>query len=120
VNVIGWPESRIILSQCAIYLATSVKSNASYMAIGEAQDLVRKHGDLPVPLHLRNAPTSLMKKMDYGKDYKYAHSYENNFALQQFLPDKLEGISLYQPQQNAREEEIRKFLKQRWKEKYGY
>ncbi len=112
VNIIGWPESRIILSQCAIYLATSVKSNASYMAISEAQDLVRKHGDLPVPLHLRNAPTSLMKKMDYGKDYKYAHSYENNFALQEFLPGKIEGTSLYQPQQNAREEEIRKFLKE--------
>lgn len=120
VNVIGWPESRIILSQCVIYLATSIKSNASYLAINAAQDAVRSQGDLPVPLHLRNAPTSLMKKMDYGKDYKYAHSYENNFALQQFLPDKLESYTFYQPQQNAREEEIRKFLKQRWKEKYGY
>ncbi len=120
VNVIGWPESRIILSQCAIYLATSVKSNASYLAINEAQDAVKKYGDLPVPLHLRNAPTTMMKKMDYGKDYKYAHSYENNFALQQFLPDKLEGNTLYLPQKNVREEELRKFLKQRWKEKYGY
>ncbi|MEO6405443.1 MAG: replication-associated recombination protein A, partial [Ferruginibacter sp.] len=120
VNVIGWPESRIILSQCAIYLATSVKSNSSYLAINAAQDVVRKHGDLAVPLHLRNAPTNLMKKMDYGKNYKYAHDYDNNFAIQQFLPDNLEGIALYNPQQNAREEEIRKFLKQRWKEKYGY
>ncbi|MEO7265858.1 MAG: replication-associated recombination protein A [Ferruginibacter sp.] len=120
VNVIGWPESRIILSQCAIYLATSVKSNASYLAINSAQDAVRQYGDLPVPLHLRNAPTSLMKKMDYGKDYQYAHNYENNFALQQFLPDKLEGNAFYLPQKNSREEEVRKFLKQRWKEKYGY
>jgi len=120
VNVIGYPESRIILSQCAVYLATSVKSNASYMAIGEAQAAVSKHGDLPVPLHLRNAPTKLMKNMDYGKDYKYAHSYENNFIEQQFLPDKLEGTTFYDPQNNSREEEIRKFLKQRWKDKYGY
>lgn len=120
VNVIGYPESRIILSQCAVYLATSVKSNASYMAINEAQAEIKKSGDLPVPLHLRNAPTKLMKNMDYGKDYKYAHSYQNNFVLQQFLPDKIDGKSFYVPQANTRENEIRKFLKERWKDKYGY
>ena len=120
VNLIGYPESRIILSQCAIYLATSSKSNASYEAINNAQALVKMHGDLPVPLHIRNAPTSLMKKMDYGKDYKYAHSFENNFALQQFLPDAIKEETIYQPGKNAREDEIRKFLKDRWKEKYGY
>jgi putative ATPase len=120
VNVIGYPESRIILSQCAIYLATSAKSNASYMAIGAAQEAVRTHGDLPVPLHLRNAPTKLMKQMDYGKNYQYAHNFENNFVLQQFLPSELDGKALYMPQKNAREEEVRRFLKDRWKEKYGY
>jgi putative ATPase len=120
VNVIGYPESRIILSQCAIYLATSVKSNASYMAIGMAADEIRRSGDLPVPLHLRNAPTKMMKQMDYGKDYKYAHNYESNFVEQQFLPEAIDGTVFYSPQSNAREEEIRKFLKQRWKEKYGY
>jgi putative ATPase len=120
VNVIGYPEGRIILSQCAVYLATSVKSNASYMAIGDALDAVRKYGDLPVPLHLRNAPTRLMKQMDYGKNYQYAHNFENNFVLQQFLPDELEGKAFYAPQKNAREEEIRKFLKERWKDKYNY
>ena len=120
VNVIGYPESRIILSQCAIYLATSVKSNASYMAINTAMDAVSKSGDQPVPLHLRNAPTKMMKQMDYGKDYKYAHSFENNFVLQQFLPDSLEGTTFYTPQKNAREEEVRKFLKDKWKDKYGY
>ena len=120
VNVIGYPESRIILSQCAIYLATSVKSNASYTAIGDALDAVRNYGDLPVPLHLRNAATKLMKQMDYGKNYQYAHNFENNFVLQQFLPEKLEGHVFYTPQNNAREEEIRKFLKERWKGKYGY
>jgi putative ATPase len=120
VNVIGYPESRIILSQCAIYLATSVKSNASYAAINDAQDIVRKRGDLPVPLHLRNAPTKMMKEMDYGKEYKYAHLYENNFILQEFLPDAISGTRIYSPQKNAREEEIRKFLKERWKEKYKY
>src|SRR4051812_40698665 len=120
VNKIGYPESRIILSQCAVYLASSVKSNASYMAINEAQDAVKKYGDLPVPLHIRNAPTKLMKQMDYGKDYKYAHSYENNFVIQQFLPDKLSGTKFYEPGNNAREEEIRKFLRSLWKAKYGY
>jgi putative ATPase len=120
VNVIGYPESRIILSQCAIYLATSVKSNASYMAINEAIQAVHKKGDLPVPLHLRNAPTRLMKDLNYGKDYKYAHSYENNFVDQAFLPEALDGTKFYDPQQNAREQEIRKSLQEKWKEKYGY
>jgi putative ATPase len=120
VNMIGYPESRIILSQCAMYLSTSVKSNAAYMAINDALAAVKQHGDLPVPLHLRNAPTKLMKKMDYGKDYKYAHNYENNFADVEFLPDKLMGNAFYTPQDNAKENEIRKFLKERWKGKYGY
>ena len=120
VDAIGYPESRIILSQCAIYLATSIKSNASYMAIEDALADVRKLGDLPVPLHLRNAPTKMMKSMDYGKDYQYAHQFENNFILQDHLPEKLNGKTYYSPQRNPREEEIRKFLKERWKEKYGY
>lgn len=120
VNVIGYPESRIILSQCAVFLATSVKSNASYMAIEEALATVKQKGDLPVPLHLRNAPTKMMKQMDYGKEYKYAHNYENNFVLQDFLPTEISGKRFYSPQKNAREEEIRKFLKERWKDMYGY
>ena len=120
VNMIGYPEGRIILSQCAVYLATSVKSNAAYMAINEALSAVKQHGDLPVPLKLRNAPTNLMKNLNYGKDYKYAHSYENNFAELEFLPDKITGTTFYNPQQNTREEEIRNFLKLRWKDKYGY
>jgi len=120
VNVIGYPESRIILSQCAVYLATSVKSNASYLAIDEALAMVRKTGDLPVPLHLRNAPTKMMKQMDYGKDYQYAHQFENNFVLQEFLPEAISGTRFYSPQKNAREEEIRQFLKSRWKDIYGY
>lgn len=121
VNLIGYPEARIILSQCAIYLATSTKSNASYAAINEAQRLVRQHGDLPVPMDLRNAPTKLMKDLDYGKGYQYAHNYEQNFAPDmEFLPDKIKGKKLYDPGKNAREEEIRKFLRSRWKERYGY
>lgn len=120
VAMIGYPESRIILSQCAIYLATSTKSNASYQAIGDAIAAVTKLGDLPVPLHLRNAPTKMMKNMDYGKEYKYAHNYDQNFVLQNFLPDELDGISFYKPQRNSREDETRKFLKDRWKDKYGY
>jgi len=120
VNAIGYPESRIILSQCAVYLATSVKSNASYLAIDEALAMVRKSGDLPVPLHLRNAPTKMMKQMDYGKDYQYAHQFENNFVLQEFLPEAISGTRFYSPQKNAREEEIRQFLKSRWKDIYGY
>lgn len=120
VNVIGYPESRIILSQCAVYLASSVKSNASYEAINKAQELIKKHGDLPVPLSIRNAPTSLMKDLNYGKGYQYAHQFENNFAEMEFLPDKIKNTQLFNPGKNAREEEMRRFLKQRWKDKYGY
>ena len=120
VNKIGHPESRIILSQCAVYLATSPKSNASYMAIDAAIAMVNQTGDLPVPLHIRNAPTKLMKDLNYGKSYQYAHDYENNFSAQEYLPDSLKGHVFYQPGKNAREEEIRKFLQQRWREKYGY
>jgi len=118
--VIGNPESRIILSQCAIYLANSPKSNASYMAIGNAQQLVRETGDLSVPLHLRNAPTRMMKDLDYGKDYKYAHDYEGNFTEQEFLPEEIKGSRLYEPGKNAREEQFRQTLKERWKGKYDY
>ena len=120
VNKIGYPESRIILAQCATYLASSHKSNASYMAIEEALDAVRKEGDLPVPLHIRNAPTGLMKRMGYGKHYKYAHSYEGNFTAQEFLPEGMEGTTFYEPGKNPREEELRKFLKALWKDKYDY
>ncbi len=120
IQMIGMPEARIILSQCATYLATSPKSNASYEAIEEAFKLVRNNGALPVPLHLRNAPTKLMKSLDYGKDYAYAHAYENNFAELEFLPEKLSGTALYKPGKNMREEELRQFLKKRWKDKYGY
>jgi len=120
VNKIGYPESRIILSQCAIYLASSPKSNASYEAISAGLSLVEKTGNLPVPLHLRNAPTKLMKDLSYGKDYKYSHLGENNFLEQEYLPDAIKGTKLYQPQQNAREQEIKKFLQDRWKWKYGY
>lgn len=120
VTQIGMPEGRIILSQVAVYLASSVKSNASYMAIGSASDLVRKTGDLPVPLHLRNAVTKLMKNIGYGKEYKYAHNYDKNFVEQDFLPDEINGTKLYDPGNNARENELRKFLKDRWKDKYGY
>jgi putative ATPase len=120
VNVIGYPESRIILSQCVTYLASSPKSNAAVEAIGKAQMLVTQHGDLPVPLAIRNAPTKLMKQLDYGKNYKYAHNFENNFAAMEFLPDAIKNTLIYNPGKNAREEELRKFLKERWKEKYGY
>jgi putative ATPase len=120
VNVIGMPESRIILSQCVTYLACSAKSNASYMAINDASELVDRTGDLPVPLQLRNAPTKLMKNMNYGKDYKYAHSFENNFAEQEFLPEQIAATKLYEPGNNAREHEQRNYLKMLWKEKYGY
>jgi putative ATPase len=120
VNKIGYPEARIILSQCATYLASSVKSNASYMAIGEALNAVKQHGDLPVPLQIRNAPTKLMKNLDYGKDYKYSHLGEGNFIEQEYLPEKIKGSKFYDPGNNARENELRKFLKERWKEKYGY
>jgi putative ATPase len=120
VNKIGYPESRIILSQCVTYLASSAKSNASYVAINDAIGAVQTLGDLSVPLHIRNAPTKLMKNLNYGKDYAYAHSYENNFQAQEYLPKELSGKAFYNPGKNAREEELRKFLKQLWKEKYGY
>ena len=120
VNKIGYPEARIILAQCATYLASSHKSNASYMAIEDAIAMVQKDGDLPVPLHIRNAPTGLMKRMGYGKDYKYAHSYEANFTEQEFLPDQISGTAFYEPGKNPREEELRKFLRSLWKNKYNY
>ncbi len=120
VSKIGYPESRIILSQCAVYLATSVKSNASYMAIGDALGLVKQFGDLPVPLHIRNAPTNLMKNLNYGKNYQYDHSSDLNFSGQEFLPNEIQNQKIYEPGKNTREEEIRKFLKERWKEKYNY
>ncbi len=117
---IGFPESRIILSQTAVYLAASAKSNASYMAIEEALSLVDKTGDLPVPLHIRNAPTKLMKELGYGKGYDYDHSKEGNFAKQEFLPQGISGSKLYDPGNNPRENELRTFLQHLWKEKYGY
>ncbi|WP_396186061.1 replication-associated recombination protein A [Flavobacterium sp.] len=120
VATIGYPESRIILSQCAIYLATSPKSNASYLAIGTAQQLVKQTGDLPVPIHLRNAPTKLMKELGYGDEYKYSHDFANNFAEQEFLPDAISETVLYNPGNNSRENTSREFLKNRWKDKYGY
>ncbi|MCF6130356.1 replication-associated recombination protein A [Flavobacterium sp. AS60] len=120
VSTIGYPESRIILSQCAVYLATSAKSNASYMAIGEAQQMVKQTGDLSVPIHLRNAPTKLMKELGYGEEYQYSHSYENNFSAQEYLPDEIKNTAFYKPGNNARENELRNFLKNRWKDKYGY
>jgi putative ATPase len=120
VATIGYPESRIILSQCAIYLATSPKSNASYIAINEAQKIVKQTGDLPVPLHLRNAPTKLMQELGYGEEYKYSHDYANNFADQEFLPETLSETKLYNPGTNSRENGTREFLKNRWKDKYGY
>lgn len=120
VRVIGYPESSIILSQCVTYLAASAKSNASYMAIRQAQELVQRHGDLPVPIHIRNAPTKLMKDMGYGKGYKYSHDYDNNFEKQEYLPDEISGTTLYDPGINARENELRQRLKLLWKDKYGY
>lgn len=120
VQAIGLPEARILLSQCAIYLASSPKSNASYMAINKAQSLVQKTGSLPVPLHIRNAPTNLMKSLNYGKDYKYAHSYDGNFAEQEFLPEEVVNTKLYEPGNNAAEARLREFLKKNWKGKYGY
>ena len=120
VSKIGYPESRIILSQCAIYLASSAKSNASYMAIEEALGTVKNTGDLSVPLHIRNAPTRLMKNMDYGKGYEYSHSYENNFSPQEYLPEEIKGQAFYDPGKNNREEEIRKHLRSLWDKKYGY
>lgn len=120
VNVIGWPESRIILSQTVVYLATSVKSNAAYEAIAKAQQMVAQTGDLPVPLHLRNAPTKLMKNIGYGKEYQYAHAYEGNFSAQEYLPQRLSGTKIYNPGNNPREKESQNYLKSLWKDKYGY
>ncbi|SNR45709.1 putative ATPase [Lutibacter agarilyticus] len=120
VTTIGFPESRIILSQCAVYLASSPKSNASYEAIGSAIALVKETGDLSVPLALRNAPTKLMKELDYGKEYKYSHNYENNFVAQEFLPKEIENTKLFNPGNNPRENSLREFLKKRWKTKYNY
>jgi putative ATPase len=120
VNVIGYPEARIILSQCAIYLATSAKSNASYVAIDNAISTVQQTGDLPVPLAIRNAPTKLMKDLDYGKGYQYAHEFRNNFVAMEFLPDAIKGTKFYEPGKNAREEELRNYLKKLWDKKYNY
>jgi putative ATPase len=120
VNLIGYPEARIILSQAAIYLATSPKSNAAYAAINAAQELVRQTGSLPVPLHLRNAPTNLMKSEGYGKGYQYPHDNPGNFSLQEYLPAEITGKKLYEPGNNPRERETREALKKLWGEKYGY
>ncbi len=120
VSMIGNPESRIILSQCAVYLANSPKSNASYVAIKDAQQMVRETGDLSVPLHLRNAPTKLMKDIGYGKNYQYAHEHKDNFVDQEFLPDEISGHKFYEPGENTREHNFRTFLKKRWKDKYQY
>lgn len=120
VTKIGYPEANIILSQCTAYLASSPKSNAAVSAIEAALSAVKKHGDLPVPLHIRNAPTKLMKNMDYGKNYEYSHSYENSFSPQEYLPEEIAGTKFYEPGKNAREDELRKFLKTLWKNKYNY
>ena len=120
VSKIGYPECRINLSQCACYLACSVKSNATYMALERAQAAVRQWGDLPVPLHIRNAPTKLMKNLGYGKDYKYAHDFEGNFTVQEYLPQGLEGTRFYEPGTTPREQETLNSLRQRWGAKYGY
>jgi putative ATPase len=120
VKKIGYPEGRIVLAQCVTYLASSPKSNASYEAINTAMGLVQQYGDLPVPLHIRNAPTKLMKELGYGREYQYSHMGEGNFLEQEYLPAELSGIKLYDPGHNAREEELRRFLKARWKEKYDY
>ncbi|MDG2491691.1 MAG: replication-associated recombination protein A [Flavobacteriaceae bacterium] len=120
VTAIGYPEARIILSQCVIYLATSPKSNASYLAISKAQEIVNEHGSLQVPLPLRNADSSLMKDLDYGKGYQYAHNYNLNFVNQEFLPEELSNTRIFEPGQNSKENAIRSFLKERWEDKYGY
>ena len=120
VNVIGWPESRIILSQVVVYLASSPKSNASYEAINKAQMLVKQTGNLSVPLHLRNAPTKLMKELDYGTEYKYAHVFPGNFVEQEFMPEGIEGTVLYQPGNNSSENKLKAYLSEKWKGKYKY
>lgn len=120
VTMIGYPEARIILSQCTTYLASSAKSNAAYMAINNALSVVSQTGDLPVPMNIRNAPTKMMKEMGYNKGYEYSHDYENNFSPQEYLPEQIKGLKLYDPGKNAREDEMRKHLRSLWKEKYGY
>ncbi|MFT5385922.1 MAG: putative ATPase, partial [Saprospiraceae bacterium] len=120
IQAIGLPEARIILSQATIYLATSPKSNSAYMAIKRAQALVQETGNLPVPLTIRNAPTKLMKDLNYGQGYQYAHDAENNFALMEFLPEEISGAKLFEPSNNLSEQKIRENLKKNWKEKYGY
>jgi putative ATPase len=120
VSKIGYPECRIILSQTAVYLATSAKSNSTYMAINKAIDLVEKTGDKPVPLHLRNAPTKLMKEIGYGAEYRYSHDYANHFVQQQFMPDDLQGLSLYEPADNRQEKATRELLRQLWQGIYNY
>ncbi|MEZ4960743.1 MAG: replication-associated recombination protein A [Saprospiraceae bacterium] len=119
-RAVGYPEARIILSQCAVYLATSPKSNSTYLAIGQAQQLVRETGNLPVPLHIRNAPTKLMKDLDYGKNYQYAHDYDKNFVAQDFLPKEVNGKKLFEPGKNPSEERVRQWLRERWGALYGY
>ena len=120
VTTIGYPEARIILSQCVTYLATSPKSNASYLAIGKAQQLVKQTGDLSVPLPLRNAPTKLMKEIGYGDDYKYSHDFPGSFVNQEFMPPEISGTRFYEPTNNAREKALRESLKEKWGSKYGY
>jgi putative ATPase len=120
VNKIGYPESELILYQCGIYLASSPKSNSALKAITEAGAMVRRSGDLPVPLPIRNAPTRLMEDLDYGKGYQYSHQYENNFSAQEYLPEEISGTKFYDPGVNPREEEFRKFLRNLWKDKYKY
>ena len=120
VSVVGMPEAEIVLSQCVVYLASSAKSNATYVAIKQARKEVKKSGNLPVPLALRNAPTAYMREMGYGKDYQYAHDYPQNFIAQEYLPEALSGTAFYQPNENAREAEFRKRLRELWKNKYGY
>ncbi|MEA5405803.1 replication-associated recombination protein A [Arcicella sp. DC2W] len=120
IRAVGMPEARIVLSQTVIYLATSAKSNSAYLAIDQALAMVRETGNLPVPLHLRNAPTKLMKQLDYGKNYKYAHNYEGNFVKQQFLPEKVKNTKFFEPQQNPAEEKIKQKLRQDWGEEYDY
>ena len=120
VASVGYPEGRILLSECVIYLATSPKSNAAYKAINSAQEIVKNTGNLPIPLNLKNAPTKLMEDLGYGEGYKYSHDYENNFVNQEFLPDKVKGTKFYEPKDNAKEKSIRDFLRFRWKDKYDY
>lgn len=120
VTKIGYPECRLVLSQCAVYLANSPKSNSTYVAMNMAQQMVKQTGDLPVPMHIRNAPTKLMKQLGYSDGYKYAHDYAGNFVDQEFLPDQLRGVKFYEPGQNPREEETRRLLRLRWQAKYGY